>query len=68
MDCRFEFTYSPDEGIGVSQMRLELGDNRENKVLQFRNNQEVPGFQSIEGKFNRRKPWDDQMRGRFPRH
>lgn len=67
VECRFECKYLPDKDILVARMRIELGNAIDQKMLQFRNNHEVPGYQSIEGQFKRRNPWDDQARGRLPK-
>lgn len=68
MECRFEFGHREQGGIKISQLRIELKGRFEEKWLRFRDNREVPGFGSIEGLFNRRNPWDDEMRRRFRRH
>ena len=67
VECRFECRCLPDKDVLVARMRIELGYAIDQKMLQFRNNHEVPGYQSIEGQFKRRNPWDDQARGRLPK-
>lgn len=67
MECRFECKRLPGQEILVARMRIELGRAIDQKMLQFRNNHEVPGYQSLEGQFKKRNPWDDQARGRLPR-
>ena len=68
MECRFELKYSGEGGAEVTGLRIELKDRMEQKWMQFQDTREVPGFRSIEGMFNRKSPWDDEMRGRFRRH
>jgi hypothetical protein len=65
--CRFEIVSGTTAKINISRMKLTMEQGNESHVIRVENNRRAPGSQAVTGYFRRPKPWDDQIRGRFPR-
>ena len=67
LECRFEISQSKDRNILVTVMRMRLNGQEQDKWYQFRNNEEVPGFQSLESQFQTEPLWKQHLRSRSGR-
>lgn len=63
--CRAE--YCVRDGFTLRQMDLISRNPSEQRVFRLRSNHELLPVQSAIGYFPRPKPWNDAMKGRFPR-
>lgn len=67
IDCRFEIVCGSTGRINISRVKLTMEVGREVHVIRVENNHRAPGSQAVLGYFGHPKPWDDHIRGRFPR-